>query len=142
MHFIYRRNMAHDIERMYDDSISTRSQHSSMRHFPSAESFPEPEKEPEELGLDSFAFDAESLNESIGEVSYSFGADEEYQPQGQVNKERRMSLKVVSVTETQVIDKDLEPVAQKPPLIYAVVMKPQRSNDQTLAPGPTQDVKL
>lgn len=122
--------MTHTIERMYDDALSTRSQ--SMRHFPSADSFPEPLKEPEELGLDSFAFDTESLAESIREVSYSFGADEEYQPQGQAKKEeeKRMSLKVVSVTETQAIDKDLE-VADKPPPIYAVVMKSQ-----------TQDVKL
>lgn len=103
-----------------------------MRHFPSADSFPEPLKEPGELGLDSFAFDTESLAESIREVSYSFGADEEYQPQGQAKKEdeKRMSLKVVSVTETQAIDRDLE-VADKPPPIYAVVMKSQ-----------TQDVKL
>lgn len=123
-------NMTHSMERGYDDAISTRSQ--SMRHFPSVDSFPEPLKEPEELGLDSFAFDTESLAESIREVSYSFGADEEYQPQGQGKKEeeKRMSLKVVSVTETQAIDKDLE-VKDTPPPVYAVVMKPR-----------TQDVKL
>lgn len=104
-----------------------------MRHFPSAESFPEPLKEPEELGLDSFAFDTESLDESIREVSLSFGADEEYQPQAQAppSQEKRMSLKVVSVTETQAIDKDNLDVTEKPPPIYAVVMKPR-----------TQDVKL
>ena len=116
------------MERTYDDVISTRSQ--SMRHFPSVDSFPEPLKEPEELGLDSFAFDTESLAESIREVSYSFGADEEYQPQGQAEEEKKVSLKVVSVTETQAIDKDLE-VEDTPPPVYAVVMKPR-----------TQDVKL
>lgn len=123
--------MSHAIERMYDDSISTRSQ--SMRHFPSVDSFPEPLKEPEELGLDSFAFETESLDESIREVSCSFGADEEYQPQAQAPsaEEKRMSLKVVSVTETQAIDKDNLEVTEKPPPIYAVVMKPR-----------TPDVKL
>ncbi|XP_020621583.1 uncharacterized protein LOC110059228 [Orbicella faveolata] len=123
-------NITHSIERMYDDAISTRSQ--SMRHFPSVDSFPEPLKEPEELGLDSFAFDTESLAESIREVSYSFGADEEYQPQGQAKKEeeKRISLKVVSVTETQAIGKDLE-VKDTPPPVYAVVMKPR-----------TQDARL
>lgn len=117
-------NMTHSIQQMYEDAISMRSQ--SMRHFPSVDSFPEPLKEPEELGLDSFAFDTESLAESIREVSYSFGADEEYQPQGQGKKEeeKRMSLKVVSVTETQAIDKDLE-VKDTPPPVYAVVMKPR-----------------
>ncbi|KAL9965317.1 hypothetical protein ACROYT_G029102 [Oculina patagonica] len=126
------KDMSHAIERMYDDSISTRSQ--SMRHFPSAESFPEPLKEPEELGLDSFAFDTESLDESIREVSLSFGADEEYQPQAQAppTQERRMStLKVVSVTETQAIDKDNLEVTEKPPPIYAVVMK-RRNQDVRL----------
>jgi len=113
---------------MYDEAFSVQS----MRHFPSADSFPEPLKEPEEIGLDSFAFDTESLAESIREVSYSFGADEEYQPQGQTKKdeEKRMSLKVVSVTETQAIGKDLE-VKDTPPPVYAVVMKPR-----------TQDVNL
>lgn len=117
-------NMTNAIERMYDDAISTRSY--SMRHFPSADSFPEPLKEPEEIGLDSFAFDTESLDESIREVSCSFGADEEYQPQEQPNKERRMSLKVVSVTETQAIDKGQLQVTQEPPPIYAVVVKPPK----------------
>ena len=122
--------MTHSIERMYDDAMSTRSQ--SMRHFPSVDSFPEPLKEPEELGLDSFAFDTESLAESIREVSYAFGADEEYQPQGQAKKEeeKRVSLKVVSVTETQTIDKDPE-VKDTPPPVYAVVVESR-----------TQDVKL
>lgn len=120
-------NMQHSIERLYDDAISTRSQ--SMRHLPSADSFPEPLQEPEEMGLDSFAFDTESLAESIREVSYSFGADEEYQPQAQAKKEeeKRMSLKVVSVTETQAIDKDLK-VEDTPPPVYAVVMKPRKED--------------
>lgn len=123
--------MTNAIERMYDDSISTRSQ--SLRHLPSADSFPEPIKEPEELGLDSFTFDTESLDESIREVSCSFGADEEYQPKAQAppTQKRDNSWKVISVTETQAIEKDNLEATEKPPPVYAIVMRPR-----------TQDVKL
>lgn len=116
-------NMSNAIERMYDDSISTHS--STIRRMPLAESFPEPLPEPEEIGLDSFVFDTESLDESIREVTCSFGADEEFQPKEQPKNEKRVSLKVVSVTETQVLDKDQKPVSQVPPLepVYSVVVK-------------------
>lgn len=115
-------NISKAIERMYDNSISTHS--STIRHMPSVESFPEPLPEPEETGLDDFVFDTESLNESIREVSCSFGADEEFQPKEQPKNEKRMSLKVVSVTETQIIDRDQDLVSQEPQPVYAVVVKP------------------
>ena len=117
--------MSEAIERRYDDSISTNQ---SRRHFPSAESFPEPLTEPVEMDLDNFAFDQESLNESIHEMAFTFGADEEFQPKTLKKKEeeRKVSLKVVSVTETQTIDRDngLQ-VREDPPPTYAVVMKPK-----------------
>lgn len=118
-----RRSMADAIERRYDSSISHGI--NSMRHFPSASSFPEPLKEPEEMELDNFAFDQESLNESIHEMAFTFGTDEEYQPgKAQKEEEKPMSLKVVSVTETQAIDRDSDLEVKKDPLpIYAVVMK-------------------
>lgn len=49
-----------------------------MCYFFLVDSFLEFLKELEELGLDSFVFDIESLVESIREVSYLFGVDEEY----------------------------------------------------------------
>lgn len=82
------------------------------------------------MELDNFAFDQESLNESIHEMAFTFGTDEEYQP-GKAQKkdeEKRMSLKVVSVTETQVIDRDSNDLNVKEdiPPVYATVVKPKR----------------
>ena len=118
--------MVDAIERRYDSSL-TLSTNPSMRHFPSVSSFPDPIKEPEEMELDNFAFDQESLNESIHEMAFTFGTDEEYQP-GKAQKkdeEKRMSLKVVSVTETQVIDRDSNALNVKEdiPPVYATVVK-------------------
>ena len=100
---------------------------SSARRVPSVGSFPEPLKEPEMIDLDNFAFDQESLNESIHEMAFTFGTDEEYQPNAQnKHEDRKMSLKVVSVTETQVIDREEGlRVAEQPSPTYATVMKPK-----------------
>ena len=41
-----------------------------------------------------------------------------------------MSLKVVSVTETQAIDRDSDPEVKKdPPPIYSVVIKPKKDKE-------------
>ena len=82
--FSARRDMSNIIERRYDDSVSMSS---LARHVPSVGSFPEPLKEPEMIDLDNFAFDQESLNESIHEMAFTFGADEEYQPNAQNKQE-------------------------------------------------------
>ena len=122
--FSARRDISSIIEKRYDDSVSMNS---SARRVPSVGSFPEPLKEPEMIDLDNFAFDQESLNESIHEMAFTFGTDEEYQPNAQnKHEDRKMSLKVVSVTETQVIDREEGlPVAEKPSPTYATVMKPK-----------------
>ena len=78
--------MSNIIEKRYDDSVSMSS---LARHVPSVGSFPEPLKEPEMIDLDNFAFDQESLNESIHEMAFTFGADEEYQPYAQNKQEDR-----------------------------------------------------
>ena len=91
------------------------------------------------MNLDNFAFDQESLNESIQSMTLAFGTDEEYQA-GRTQKkdeERPVSLKVVSVTETQVIDrgsdpgKEDTPQEEKPP-VYAVVVKPPKDTQTTV----------
>lgn len=127
------KNMTETIERRYDNSISTSH---SLRHFPSLSSFPEPRKEPEEMNLDNFAFDQESLDESIQSVTLAFGTDEEYQPGKAPKKdeEKPVAFKVVSVTETQVIDRDSEkkPQEDQPAPIYSVVVKPKKDAQATV----------
>ena len=102
--FSTRRDLSNIIERRYDDSVSMSS---LARHVPSVGSFPEPLKEPEMIDLDNFAFDQESLNESIHEMAFTFGADEEYQPNAANKQEDRKDG--VSYGNTT----------------YAVVMKPK-----------------
>lgn len=132
--------MAEAIEERYD--AVTNPLHSEAktidRRFLSVSSFPTPIQEPEEMDLDNFAFDQESLNESIQSMTLAFGTDEEYQSGAAPAKaeEKRVALTVVSVTETQVIDRenpssvDNEKPKEddKPPPIYAVVVKPKKSD--------------
>ena len=103
----------------------------SVRHFPSVSSFPEPLKEPTEMELDSFAFDQESWNESIHGMAFTFGTDEQYQPgKAQKEEEKPISLKVVSVTETQATEHDSTPEIKKdPPPTYSVVKKPKQDKE-------------
>ena len=119
------RNITEAIERRYDGSINMSH---SLRHFPSISTFPDPLREPEEMDLDNFAFDQESLNESIQSMTLAFGTDEEYQA-GRTqakDQEKPVSLKVVSVTETQVIDRADDPEKEEKPPVYAVVVKPTK----------------
>lgn len=131
--------MAEAIEERYD--AVTNPLHSGAktfdRRFLSPSSFPTPIQEPEEMDLDNFAFDQESLNESIQSMTLAFGTDEEYQSSGAATKtkEKPMALTVVSITETQVIDRgnpssvddEKRKEDEKPPPIYAVVVKPKKS---------------
>lgn len=134
------KNMPEAIEKRYD--AVTNPLHSGAekidRRFLSVSSFPTPIQEPEEIDLDNFAFDQESLNESIQSMTLAFGTDEEYQSSGAQTKakEKPLALTVVSVTETQVIDRENPSSVdeekpkeeEKPPPIYAVVVKPKKSD--------------
>ncbi|XP_068685687.1 uncharacterized protein [Montipora foliosa] len=148
------KNITEAIEKKYDNAVFNplhAAANSMGRRFPALSSFPDPLKEPEEMDLDNFAFDQESLNESIQSMSLAFGTDEEYQPGRAPTKDevKPMALKVVSVTETQVIDRDdatqrSEEKAKeenKPPL-YAVVVKPKKDDKPNIAYPETQIIDI
>ena len=151
---LFCRNITEAIEKKYDNAVFNPlhgAANSVGRRFPSLSSFPDPLKEPEEMDLDNFAFDQESLNESIQSMSLAFGTDEEYQPGRAPTKDevKPMALKVVSVTETQVIDRDdatqgSEEKAKeenKSPL-YEVVVKPKKDDKPNIAYPETQIIDI